>query len=431
MGTRYIRADRLFDGTSHETRKDAMVAIENGRVAAIMSKDDLPDQVDLESDVMEFSGCTILPGLIDCHVHTRGTGDLRQPGYSTAQVLSDLPGTIAFRSWLSSMEALKSGYTTLRDQASLWFADIALRDAIQSGMLPGPRIKAAGLGLTSSGGHMDRTKGLIPGVSIPLSFNIVDGPDEARRATRQLINYGVDHIKINATMSETVRQYGELCAQEMTYDTMAAICEVAHAHFRPVSAHCHGGPGVDDAIRAGVDSLEHGRFLTREQLEVMKEQGIALVPTLCPEGRAIAKGQSHMGSRDVDWAWTVKANNAMYSTVALAHEVGVEIGAGSDASMPLVRHGENAFELELLVRAGLTPSDALLSATSIAARILCIEEDVGTIEPGKIADIVIVEGNPLDDIRLLQDRQNIRAVLQSGKLLDRDFCSCIEEECRN
>jgi imidazolonepropionase-like amidohydrolase len=268
-----------------------------------------------------------------------------------------------------------------------------------------------------TGGHMDRTKGLAPHVQLDDMSNVIDSADEGRRAARYQIKYNVDWIKIAATLSEYVRASGGLCSPELTFETIQAICEVAHWVGRKVGAHCHGGEGVTMAIKAGVDCLEHGRFLSDEQLEMMAERGVYLVPTMAPEGRVMDLGQKEVGANDVDWAWTLKAADAMYDTVARAHKAGVKVATGTDAAMPYVRHGENAYEMELFVRAGLSPMDAIVAATRFGAEVLDMADEIGTIEAGKLADLVVVDGDPLEDIRILQDLCRIEKVIKGGTVV--------------
>jgi len=246
----------------------------------------------------------------------------------------------------------------------------------------------------------------------------VDSPDEGRKATRYQIKMGADFIKIMATLSEYVRKAGGTCSQEFTFDTMRAICDVAHWAGRRVAAHCHGGDGVRDAILAGVDSLEHGRFISDELFEMMAERGVYLVPTLSPEGRAMEHGREAAGlEKEEDWDWFLRANDAMYDTVARAHRMGVKVAAASDAAMPLVCHGENAYELELLVRAGMTPMEAIVAATKVGSEVLDMADQIGTIEEGKLADLLVVQGDPLADITILQETKRIKKVIKGGEIV--------------
>jgi imidazolonepropionase-like amidohydrolase len=407
-----IKAGKLIDGTGKEL-EGMVVLVEGERITQVGKAQEV--EIPEGAEVLDATGKTVMPGMIDAHLHIRGSGD---PSRRGVQVVGDSIGTLALMSYVNAKKDLEAGFTALRDAGNFGYVDVALRDAIDEGWIEGPRLKVAGQGLTSTGGHGDRTKRLAPHVRLEGLNNIVDSPDEARKATRYQIKMGVDFIKIMATLSEYVRKFGGTCSQELTYETMKAICEVAHWAGRKVGAHCHGGPGVTDAIKAGVDSFEHGRFITDEQLEMMAEGGRYLVPTLAPEGRAMEYGREAVGTvKDEDWEWKLRANGAMYDTVARAHRLGVKVAAGSDAAMPFVRHGESAYELELLVRAGMTPMEAIVAATKVGSEVLDMAEEIGTVEAGKYADLVVVDGDPLADIKILQDLNRVKKVIKGGKVV--------------
>jgi imidazolonepropionase-like amidohydrolase len=407
-----IKAGKLIDGTGKEL-EGMVVLVEGERITQVGKAQEV--EIPEGAEVLDATGKTVMPGMIDAHLHIRGSGD---PSRRGVQVVGDSIGTLALMSYVNAKKDLEAGFTALRDAGNFGYVDVALRDAIDEGWIEGPRLKVAGQGLTSTGGHGDRTKRLAPHVRLEGLNNIVDSPDEARKATRYQIKMGVDFIKIMATLSEYVRKFGGTCSQELTYETMKAICEVAHWAGRKVGAHCHGGQGVTDAIKAGVDSFEHGRFITDEQLEMMAEGGRYLVPTLAPEGRAMEYGREAVGTvKDEDWEWKLRANGAMYDTVARAHRLGVKVAAGSDAAMPFVRHGESAYELELLVRAGMTPMEAIVAATKVGSEVLDMAEEIGTVEAGKYADLVVVDGDPLADIKILQDLNRVKKVIKGGKVV--------------
>jgi len=167
-----------------------------------------------------------------------------------------------------------------------------------------------------------------------------------------------------------------------------------------------------------LDSLEHGRFISDEQFEMMAERGVYLVPTLSPEGRAMEYGREATGTvRDEDWEWKLRVTDAMYDAVARAHKIGVKVATGSDAAMPFVRHGENAYELELFVRAGMTPMETIVAATKVGSEVLDMADEIGTVEAGKYADLVVVDGDPLADIKILQDLTRIKKVIKGGRVV--------------
>ena len=397
-----VKAGKLIDGTG-ELLEDMVVLVEGERIAKVgkLAEVAIPER----AEVLDATDRTVMPGMVEAHLHLRSDGDpwKRGPAYALRESI----GTLALRSYVNARKNLEAGFTTLRDAGSRGYVDVALRDAIDEGILEGPRLRVAGEFLTTSG-----RRGGVPGPT-----NSTDTPAEARKAARYQIKMGADFVKIAATLTEYVRNKEGLYSQELDFETMKAVCQVAHWAGRRVAAHCHGGKGVSDAILAGVDSLEHGRFISDKQLEMMAERGVFLVPTLSPEGRTMQYGQEAVGLSDESWRWFLKANDAMYDTVARAHRIGVKVAAGSDAAMPLVRHGENAYELELLVKAGMTPMEAIVAATKVGSEVLDMADEIGTIESGKYADLVVVDGDPLADIKILQDLTRIKKVIKGGQVV--------------
>jgi imidazolonepropionase-like amidohydrolase len=398
-----IKTDRLIDGTG-QVLENTLVLVDGDKIANVANIGDVAIRED--AHVIDATDNTVMPGMIDAHLHLMADGE---PGDDWAtQLVRTSVGTVTLVSYVNAKKNLEAGFTTLRDAGSRAFVDVALRDAIDSGLVQGPRLRVAGEPLTPTGGHADPTKMLPSGLSVGALTGIADSPNEARKAARHQIKMGADFIKISASLTDDL--------QEMSFEMMQAICEVAHWTGRKVAAHCSGGDAVTDALRAGVDSLEHGRFLTDRHFDLMVENGVYLVPTLAPEGRAMQFGQDALGYDDRSWAWMVMANSEMYDTVARAHKHGVKVAVGSDAAMPAVRHGEGAYEMELLVKAGLSNMEAIVAATSIGAELLGMSDQVGSIEVGKMADIVVVEGDPLADIRILQDLTRIKNVIKGGRI---------------
>lgn len=405
---RAILAGQLIDGTGASPITDAVVVIEKERIAAVGRRHDVP--LAPEADVIDASHGTVMPGLIDVHVHVHTPG-----GPITNYALAEgreLQGTLALRALAYVLRDLAMGYTTLRSLGSPGYIDVALRGAIEEGTVRGPRLLVAGQGLSVTGGHMD--KGLwSPEVTISGRTGACDGAESCRQAARAQFKRGVDLIKLNAC-SEALFHLDPPWGQEMTYEEMAAACEVAHWLHRRVAAHTSGGPGITAAIRAGVDSLEHAHWLSDEQIQLMVEQGTFYVPTLAVNSRSIELGPDAIGVSQAEWQWLLKVNEDKWETLRRAKEAGVKITTGSDAGF-VVAHGESARELEELVKGGFTPLEAIGAATRVAAECVGLERDIGTIEPGKLADIVVIAGNPLEDIRMLQDRERIAHVLIDGQ----------------
>ncbi len=305
----------------------------------------------------------------------------------------------------------------IRDLGANEWVDIALRDAIREGWQFGPRIVAAGYGITAPGGHMDARRYARPGVPIEATASIgvvVESADEARRAAWEMLMRGADVLKLNATLSEYVRALGGTCSPELTFEAMQAICEVAHNAGRKVAAHCHGGPGVSAALAAGVDTFEHGRFLSDEQLDEMAAGGRFLVPTLSPEAQSVANNAPPKDAATRKW-YTL-ATEAMYRTVENAHRRGVAVVAGTDAGMPYVYHGSLAFEMKHLAQAGLSNQAVIAAATRVAAAALGLGDEIGQIAPGFCADLLILDGDPLQSLDVLDQPASLVAVLQKGEI---------------
>jgi len=408
-----IRADTLIDGSGSRPAKGALILIEGDKFERI---DFTPGPCVPEGyEVIDARGYTILPGLIDSHVHIQGSGDPEER--TSFSPLSRSIPAFTLDCYRNALSDLNAGYTTIRDASCRDYADVAVRDAINSGRLPGPRLWVSGQGITSTSGHMDPDKAYPPHMHHTGPSTVADSPDEARRAVRQNLKYNVDIIKTNVTISEWVRRYDGYCAPEMTKEVMQAIADEAHWHGRKVTAHSHGGIGVIWAIEAGIDALDHGFFMSDEHFDKMLARGTALCPTLSVMGRGRefrAKGVE-FGPPELQ-RWHARAISHCWNTVSRAHELGVKIIAGSDAVMEGVRHGTNAYELEMLCEAGLSPMEALVSSTSLAAEVIGFT-DVGLVAPGKLADLVFVDGDPLADIRVLQDLKKVPVVIKGGKVL--------------
>lgn len=409
-----IRAGSLIDGTGQPPRRNVNILIDRNRFSVVASEGET--EIPSGYEVVDATRHTVMPGLIDCHVHLIGSGDPRDGAFGVTELAKSIP-SVTLACYKNALRDLDAGWTTLRDAACRYYADVALRDAINRGDLVGPRLWCCGLGITSTAGHMDREKYLAPHLSLPGPSAVADDPTEGRRAVRLNLRNNVDFFKINATLTEHVRRYFGYCAPEMTRETMAAIFEEAHWHGRKVTAHCYGGPGATWAIEEGLDGIEHGFYLSDEQLDLMAERGTTLCPTLSVVGRFREKGDAALPPGEPFLpAWREKAIENAWRTAGRARERGVKIICGTDAAMPYVFHGTNAYELEMLVEAGLTPMEALVAATSGAAKAIDYG-DVGTVAPGKFADLIVVDGEPLADIRVLQDLQRIPLVIKDGQIV--------------
>ena len=311
---------------------------------------------------------------------------------------------------------MTEGFTTLRDVHAPGGVIIDLARAIRARHVPGPTIHACGTGLSVTGGHMDQP-GWADHVRLEGVTSPCDGPLEFRRGVRRQVKRGADLIKINACVSSLLHPEVPY-RQEMTDDELEAACDEAHLLERHVAAHTSGGPGLTAAVRAGVDTVEHGHWIDRETADLMAESGTILVPTLLVNERNFEFSREELGGSDASWRWREQSRDAKWESLEIARRAGVRIGCGTDAGY-MIPHGEmNAREVELLVRGGLSPVEAIHSATGIGAERLGIE--AGVIAPGRLADLVLVAGDPVADIRVLQELHRLRVFKEGVEVAQRD-----------
>ena len=370
--------DRLLDGRD--------LLIENGRIAAIGATGTL--QAPAGTQKIDLSGLTLIPGLIEMHSHL-----LLHPYDETPwddQVLKEPLELRTIRAVVAAKATLEAGFTTVRDLGTegAGFADVSLRDAIAQGMIPGPRVFAATRALVATGSY--GPSGFDPRWEIPKGAQVVDGPVEMRKAVRQQIAAGADWIKVYADY----RRRPGVTTPTFTQEEMAAAVDEARSAGLQVAAHAYTEEGIRRAVLAGVATIEHGTNVTDELLALMKQKGVALVPTLAA---------SEAVSRYAGWKpgepepTRVREARAMF---ARALKSGVTIANGSDVGV--FAHGKNARELELMVAYGMPPGQALKAATITAAGVLRKEKELGRIAPGYLADLVVVKGDPLADVSVIE-----------------------------
>jgi imidazolonepropionase-like amidohydrolase len=406
-----VRAGRLIDGTGAPPVRDAVIVIRGDRITAVGLASEV--EVPPDAEVVDLSGYTVLPGFIDAHVHMTGM-TVGEPGWENA-VVREAPADAALRGAGNALRTLRAGFTSVRNVGGWGFSDVSLRDAIERGDVPGPRMQVAAHALGITGGHCD-SNGFVPALEdrFGIETGQADGPEEIRKSIRFQVKHGADVIKICAT-GGVLSEGDAVGVQQYSTEELAVVVETAELLERRVAAHAHGNAGIKAAVRAGVTSIEHGSILDDEAVALMVEHGTWLVPTLMA-GEAVVE-MADDGRLSGEYAAKARAiAPRMRESVRLAAHGGVKIALGTDAGV--FRHGTNGHEFTLLVEwAGLTPMQAIVAGTSSAAELLGWGADVGTVRPGRYADLVAVEGDPLADIGALED---VDWVMKGGEVVSRD-----------
>lgn len=401
-----VRAGRLFDGTGETVREDVTIVIRGERIAAVGRDPAIPE----DAAVVDLSDHTVLPGLIDSHTHV--TSD--PSGGYTDQRLHRWPGYAALVGAKNARKTLLAGFTTIRNVGASEWSSVALRQAVDAGLLPGPRIVTAAHTLGIPGGHCD-LNGYRPDAleESGLDQGITQGPDGFRRAVHHQLKYGADLIKFCAT-GGVLSQGDAVGVQQLTLEEMRALVDAAHMAGVRVAAHAHGLEGIKAALRAGVNSIEHGSTLDEEAVALFRETGAWHVPTMMAfewvvQGAKEGKLTPHSAEKALEIAPHFERS------IRRSIEGGVKIAFGTDAGV--FPHGRNARELGLLVEAGMTPVEALLSATRSAATLLDRADEIGTVEAGKLADLIAVRGDPMADVTVLEA---VDFVMKGGVVYKRD-----------
>jgi len=393
----------LIDGTGGPVVNNAVVVVEGTKIKAVGKEGEVEYPADYE--VLDLGGKTVLPGMVEAHVHIGMNGE---PAMETIMLKETLPMT-TIKAAVYAQRDLMAGFTTIRTMGDKGFLDVALKRAIDAGIIDGPRMRVSGQILSITGGHGDIA--LPPEVTFTGWSAIVDSPDEARKAARYQLKMGADIVKMCAT-GGVMSEGDEPGSPQLNEDEMRAAIYEAHKVGKKAAAHAQGTKGIKDAVKAGIDSIEHGIFLDDEVVEMMREKGVYLVATLSAPYN-IKKYGVEAGIPDYAVRKTEQVIDAHGASFMKAYRAGVKIAVGTDAGTPFNRHGENAQELEMMVQAGVKPMDAILAATKWGADLLGMSNIIGTIEAGKEADIIAVEGNPLENISLLKD---VKFVMKAGKI---------------
>lgn len=359
------------------------------------------DFISKKDQVFDLSGKTILPGLIDAHVHLCLDGS---PDPITSLLRESIPQT-TLKAAEHARRTLEAGVTTVRDMGGKDYIDFAIRDGIESGMLQGPRMLCSGKLICMTGGH---------GWQFGREAN---GVDDVRAAVREQLKAGADLIKLMATGGIMTKGV-EPGSTQFTLEELIAGVEEAKKAGRRTATHAQGTEGIKNALWAGINSIEHGIFLDDEAIELILEMKAFFVPTLCAPYHIIRAGVK----KGVP-AFAVEKSKAVmkshWDSVRKAHRARVPIAMGTDAGTPFNRHGENLKEMELLVKVGLTPMEAIMATTKTASEVLGLGDKIGTLEKGKLADLVVVDGDPLKDITLFQKKEKFLTIMKEGQ-----FCKC-------
>jgi imidazolonepropionase-like amidohydrolase len=399
-----IHAGTLMAVPGQAVRRNASVVVRGRRIAEV--RDGFVEVPG--ASVVDLRDSTVMPGFIDMHVHLVGLDDRMQSRLQ--QPFRDFEDE-AYTALLNARRTLLAGFTTVRDLGAEPRTILSLRDAINAGQFAGPTIVAAGAGVAVTGGHGD-VNGLnrdLESVLKPRARHVCDGADDCRRATREQVSEGADVIKLKASGGVLSNVPGGL-AQQMMDDELRAVVLTARTFGRKVAAHAHGVDGINAALKAGVDSIEHGTFTNDETFRLYKQTGAYYVPTLMAPAAALADGRRGALTPAQQQKAQEAAGNAERSFARAVRE-GVRIAFGTDSGVSA--HGLNAQEFSLMVRNGMAPAAAIRSATVAAADLLGRSDTIGTIEAGKDADIVAVRGDPLADVALLE---RIGFVMKHGRV---------------
>jgi imidazolonepropionase-like amidohydrolase len=392
-----IKAGRLIDGLSNAVVNNAFILIEGDKITAVGPNVTVP----VGAEVIDLKTATVLPGLIDCHTHVTG-----QPSNYYDDVFRKSHLDEAVTAHIYARRTLEAGFTTIRNLGSSEFVDVALRNAINRGEVAGPRMICATMGIGATGGHAD-INGFSPYLRFDSFARVADGIDEIRKRVRYQIKYGADVIKMIATAG-VLSEEESVGAPQYTLEEMKAMVDEAAMWGKKVAAHAHGTEGIKRATMAGVASIEHGSFLDDEAIRLMKERGTYLVADIYNDDYILAEF-AKLGYPEKIIEKERKVGRTQRESFQRAVKAGVKIAYGTDAGV--YPHGWNGKQFVHMVRWGQTPMEAIKAATVNAADLLGWSDRVGAIAPGKFADIIAVEGDPLKDI---SEMERVKFVMKGG-----------------
>src|SRR5881409_535042 len=406
-----LKAARMFDGKSKALVQNGIVVVQGDKIVDVGSNLSVPDGARL----IDLGDATLSPAFMDAHTHLTldYSGDYNQRRLHELDLNVSEQAILATRYARATVEA---GFTTVRDLGSRFvvskeFVDVALRNSINKGVIVGPRMLVATYGIGATGGHFDPTSGfrdMLFGHEPDFSQGIADGPDAIRKAVRFEVKNGADVIKA-AVSGGVLSLADEVDTPQLTPAEMAALVDETHRLRKKVAVHCHGDQAAKEAIEAGVDSIEHGSFMKPETLTLMKNKGTYLVPTLMATEWILAKLDSYPPALQAKAKAAAAARSDMFRN---AVKMGIKVSFGTDAAV--VPHGQNAKEFKLMVDLGMTPIDALKAATANDAELLGLAQKLGTLDKGKLADVIAMPGDPMQDITATE---RVSFVMKEGKII--------------
>ena len=401
-----VHAGRLLDKPGSAPRGPSTVIIRNGKIVEVLSG---YQPGPTGATLIDLKDKFVLPGLIDSHVHldSDAGGDA-----ALIESFTDSPARAAYRTAGNAKKTLMAGFTTVRNLGDGSGATLALRDAVAAGELPGPRIIDAGRSISTTSGHMDATLSVSEDLHGSIGQeNLCDGVESCRQAVRKQIRRGVDVIKI-ATTGGVNSRIGSGLGRQIFDDEVKALVDTAHLYGKKVAVHAHSDDGINAALAVGADSIEHGTMLTDETIKLFKAAGAYYVPTLSTVNGYIERLAANPNAYPPDVLAKVKWRIGVTGkSLAKAYPAGVKIAFGTDAGVS--KHGKNADEFELMVKYGMPASAAIQAATMNAATLLGVDKQVGSLKPGKAADLIAVAGDPIVDITTLK---SVRFVMKDGRV---------------
>ncbi len=403
----YIRAGHLFDSATGTYRDNVTLVVANTRVQSI---EPAGFRAPAGASVIDLSADYVLPGLIDCHTHLSSRAD----SYEEVDTFKRTPFDSAISGVVNARRTLEAGFTTVRDVGSLPFLAVDLRNSINSGFIPGPRIVASGPGISISGGHGDLNN-YAPEVTYTLfpamrDFKIADGTDEIRKTVRQQVRYGVDVIKIHAS-GGVLSKGDQPGAPQYTLEELKVAADTAHQAGRRIAAHAHGAQSIKWAIEAGIDSIEHASLVDDEGIALAIKHGTYFVMDIYDDDYILQEGP-RLGMTEELLNKERGVGQRQRDNFRKAHAAGVKMAFGTDAGV--YPHGDNARQFHYMVLYGMTPVEAIRSATSSAADLIGRAADVGSLAPGHFADLVATTANPLEHIEVLE---HINVVVKGGVIV--------------